>query len=118
VRIDFKARLAETDMADDTKTGTTTRVQGLAERAHGYVDQARNGAATGADQAAQVAHRSIDQAATGATAAADWVSQKTGDYTRAPQAALESACATIRERPLLSVGIALAAGYVIGRIAR
>jgi len=102
-------------MADDTKTGTN-RVQGVAERAHGYVDQAKNGAAASADYAATAVHRTIDQAAETATAAADWVGQKASDYTRAPQQALESACATIRARPLMSVGIALAAGYLIGRM--
>ena len=61
-------------MADDTRSGTSGRVQGAAERAHGLVD------------------------------------------TRAPQAALDSACETIRARPLMSVGIALAAGYIIGRM--
>jgi ElaB/YqjD/DUF883 family membrane-anchored ribosome-binding protein len=105
-------------MADDTRTGNTgnNRVQGIAERAHGFVDQAKNGAAASADSAATAVHRSIDQAAEGAAAAADWVGQKAGEYTRAPQAALESACATIRARPLASVGIALAVGYLIGRM--
>ena len=48
-------------MADDTRTGNTgnNRVQGIAERAHGYVDQAKNGAAATADQAATAVHRSI-----------------------------------------------------------
>ena len=105
-------------MADDLKSQGTSRVQGMAQRAHGYVDQARNGAAAGADYAADKAHRGIDQAASSATAAADWATQKVGDYTRAPQAALDSACETIRARPLMSVGIALAAGYILGRIAR
>ena len=105
-------------MADEMKSQGTSRVEGVAQRAHGYVDQARTGAAATADHAAQAAHRRIDQAATGATAAADWISQKAGDYTRAPQAALDSACDTIRARPLMSVGIALAAGYILGRIAR
>src|SRR3954453_2348344 len=103
-------------MADDSSRETNGRVQGVAERAHGYVDQVKNGAAAGADYAASAAHRGIDQAAGGATAAAGWVSQKASDYTRAPQAALESACETIRARPLASVGIALAVGYLIGRM--
>jgi len=101
-------------MADDTKSQATSRVQGMAERAHGYVDHAREGATTGAQQAAQAAHRRIDQAASGANAAADWLSQK----VNTPQAALDSACETIRARPLMSVSIALAAGYILGRIAR
>ena len=105
-------------MADDTNSGTGTRVAGMAERAHGLVDQAKSGAAAKADAAASAAHRRIDQAASTAAAATDWASQKVGDYTRAPQAALESACETIRARPLVSVGIALAAGYILGRIAR
>jgi ElaB/YqjD/DUF883 family membrane-anchored ribosome-binding protein len=101
-------------MADDLKSQANSRVQGVADRAHGYVDLARDGATTGAQQAAQAAHRRIDQAASGANAAADWLSQKAS----APQAALDSACETIRARPLMSVGIALAAGYILGRIAR
>lgn len=105
-------------MADEMKSQESSRVQGMAQRAHGYVDQARNGAAAGADYAADAAHRRIDQAATGATAAADWLAQKAGDYTRAPQAALDSTCDAIRARPLMAVGIALAAGYILGRIAR
>jgi len=103
-------------MAEESRTATTGRVQGAAERAHGYVDQAKNGAAATAESAASAVHRTIDQAADTATAAADWVSQKASDYTRAPQAALETACETIRARPLMSVGIALAAGYIIGRM--
>jgi ElaB/YqjD/DUF883 family membrane-anchored ribosome-binding protein len=103
-------------MADESRSTTTGRAQAITERAHGYVDQAKNGAAATADSAAAAVHRTIDQAADTAAAAADWVSQKANDYTRAPQAALESACETIRARPLMSVGIALAAGYIIGRM--
>lgn len=105
-------------MAEESTSTTTSRLQGVAEKAHGLVDQARTGAAAGADTAAQAVHRRIDQAAGGATAAADWMSQRVSDYTRAPQAALDTTCDTIRARPLLSVGVALAAGYLLGRIAR
>ena len=105
-------------MAEDSSNTTTTRLQGVTERAHGLVDQARNGAAASADSAAQAVHRRIDQAADGASAAADWMSQRVSSYTRAPQAALETTCNTIRARPLLSVGVALAAGYLLGRMAR
>jgi ElaB/YqjD/DUF883 family membrane-anchored ribosome-binding protein len=105
-------------MAEENNAASASRLEGAAERAHGLIDQARDGAAATAERAARSVHRRIDQAATGATAAADWMAQKTQSYRETPQAMVESACETIRARPLVSVGVALAAGYLIGRIAR
>jgi ElaB/YqjD/DUF883 family membrane-anchored ribosome-binding protein len=104
-------------MAETTKT-TTSRLDGLAERAHGLVDQAVEGTSSGTQRAARAVHRQIDSATTGATAAADWMTSQVDEYTRRPQELLDSACETIRARPLMSVGIAIAAGYLIGRMAR
>ena len=98
--------------------GRTNRLQGVAERAHGLVDQAKDGAATRADRVVKAAHRGIDQAASTAAGAAEWVTDKTDAYTRKPQELLESACETIRARPLAAVGAALAVGYLFGRLAR
>ncbi len=112
-------------MADNTSDTRNARVQGVADRAHGLVDQAKGTvdqvketATTGVDKVAQAAHRSIDQAATSASGAVDWVSAKSDEYTRVPQDMLASTCDTIRAKPLMSVGVALAAGYLIGRLTR
>jgi len=101
--------------ANDDRSG---RLQGVAERAHGLVDQAKDGATSRADRVVQAAHQGIDRAATTASDAADWVTQKTDEYTRMPQEMLESACDTIRARPLAAVGAALAVGYLFGRLGR
>ena len=107
--------MAENANANDNKS---TRLQSVAERAHGLVDQAKDGAATRAERVVEAAHRSIDQAATSASGAADWVTDKTESYTRMPQEMLETACERIRARPLAAVGAALAVGYVFGRLGR
>ena len=70
------------------------------------------------ENAAQQAHQNVDRVADKAVSAAEWASQMPEKARRAQGAMTEAACNTIRERPLTTVFSALAAGYILGRIAR
>ena len=60
----------------------------------------------------------IDGAADAASSAAEWASALP-DQARGMQSKLtESACASIRARPLTTVAGALVVGYLLGRLAR
>ena len=72
----------------------------------------------GAGRASDAALRSCNPTADKTVSAAEWASQVPEKAGRAQGTRTEAACNTIRERPLTTVFSALAAGYIIGRIAR
>jgi ElaB/YqjD/DUF883 family membrane-anchored ribosome-binding protein len=101
-------------------TGNT--VERKATQAHEVVDSAATKAAENAgptiDRLAQAAHQTVDKVAQAAAPAADWMSES-ADQLKAQQEQLIEGCREyVRERPLVAIGIAAAAGYLAGRLAR
>jgi ElaB/YqjD/DUF883 family membrane-anchored ribosome-binding protein len=101
---------------------TESQVDRKAARAHQVVDDVARKATVGAaptiDRVAQAAHQTVDKVAEAAAPAADWVRQS-ADQLRQQQDALLDSCRTyVRDRPLVVLGVALAAGYLAGRLTR
>jgi ElaB/YqjD/DUF883 family membrane-anchored ribosome-binding protein len=101
---------------------TESQVDRKAAKAHQVVDdvarKAADGAAPAIDRVAQAAHETVDTVAEAAAPAAEWVRQS-ADQIRQQQDALLDSCRTyVRERPLVVLGVALAAGYLAGRLTR
>ena len=74
-------------------------------------------AATGAiDAARSKVHATVDNVADQAAAAVGWTSTRLSSAAEMPNRYLDTGAEYIRERPYVAVGIALAVGYVVGRL--
>ena len=97
-------------------------VERKASQAHFAVDnvaaKATERAAPAIDRAAQAAHQTVDKVAQAAAPAADWINQNAEQLKQQQEALLEGCRTYVRDRPLVAVGVALAAGYLVGRLAR
>ena len=69
---------------------------------------------TATDRAAATAHETVDRVAGAAHSAARTVEAKGGEFIAASDRYLEQTRESVRASPFASVGIALAAGFVLG----
>jgi ElaB/YqjD/DUF883 family membrane-anchored ribosome-binding protein len=101
---------------------SSNSVERKASQAHLAVDtaaaKATEKAAPAIDRAAQAAHQTVDKVAQAAGPAADWINQNAEQLKQQQQALLDGCRSYVRDRPLVAVGVALGAGYLIGRLAR
>jgi hypothetical protein len=94
------------------------KLDSAAQSAHHTVDRVADKATAQVDRLTGTAHRAVDSAADAANTAADWVSTLPEQAREVQSKFSESACASIRARPLSTVAGALVVGYLLGRIAR
>ena len=99
-------------------TSPNARVEGAAQTAHQTVDKVADKAGAQLDRLSGSAHRAVDSAHDAASTAADWMSTIPDQAKEVQAKFTESACASIRARPLSTVAGALVVGYLIGRLAR
>lgn len=103
-------------------SGDGNAVERRAAQAHQTVDdlarRANEKAGPAIDKAAQAAHQAVDKVAQAAAPAADWISDSATRIRQQQDELIDSSRDYIRERPLVTVGFALALGYLIGRIGR
>ena len=76
------------------------------------------GSAKAVENAAMAAHQTVDKVAQAAHPAAEWIGDSAERLKQTQDQMVTSTRDYIRERPLVTLGIALAAGYLIGRLAR
>lgn len=99
-----------------------SNVDRTANQAHRAVDNAADTAAAKAgpaiERAAQAVHQTVDKVAEAAGPAAEWINQNADQLRQKQDELLENCRSYIRNRPLATVGIAIAAGYLIGRLGR
>ena len=94
------------------------KVEGVAQAAHQATDRIAEKATAQVDRLSGGAHRAISSAADTATSAAEWASTIPDQAKQAQTRLTESACASIRARPIATVAGALVVGYLLGRLAR
>jgi len=94
------------------------KVEGVAQAAHQATDKIAEKATAQVDRLSGTAHRAINSAADSATSAAEWASTIPDQAKQAQARLTESACTSIRARPLTAVAGALVVGYLLGRLAR
>jgi ElaB/YqjD/DUF883 family membrane-anchored ribosome-binding protein len=101
------------------------KLEGAAQTAHQTVDSVANKATAQLDRLSGTAHKAVNSAADVASTAAEWAStlpeqakEVQSKLTEVQTKFTESACASIRARPLSTVAGALVVGYLIGRLAR
>ncbi len=64
------------------------------------------------------AHGAVDQIADAAAPAAQWLDEQGETLTTSGKKLLDGTCKYVAANPLQSLGIALAAGYLISRLTR
>ncbi len=103
-------------------TGNNNALERTASQAHQTVDdlarRATDKAGPAIDRVARAAHQTVDKVAQAAQPAAEWIGGSAERLKQTQDQVLASCRDYVRERPLVTLGVALAAGYLIGRIAR
>ena len=94
------------------------KVEGVVQAAHQATDKIAEKTTVHVDHLRGTAHRAINSAADTATSAAEWASTIPDQAKQAQARLTESACTSIRARPLTAVASALVIGYLLGRLAR
>jgi ElaB/YqjD/DUF883 family membrane-anchored ribosome-binding protein len=101
---------------------TSSIVERKASQAHDAVDAAAAKASEKAtpaiDRVARAAHETVDKVAQAAVPAAEWLNQSADQLKRQQEQLVDGCRSYIRGRPLVTIGVALAAGYLAGRLVR
>lgn len=82
----------------------------------GAADEAARRAKPAIDRVAAMAHQAVDSAAGAAAPTADWLVEKGENLNATQKMLVADARSYVSANPLKSVGIALAAGFVLSRI--
>ena len=64
------------------------------------------------------AHGAIDEVANAAAPAAQWLEEQSETFNASGEKLMENTCKYIAAHPLQSLGLALAAGYLLSRLTR
>jgi ElaB/YqjD/DUF883 family membrane-anchored ribosome-binding protein len=102
------------DALNKVSSGAHAAVNSLAEAADGAARQAK----PVIDQVAAKAHEVVDKAAATAAPAADWIGEKGERLNAAQKKVIDDTSAYISANPLMSVGVAVLAGFLISRMMR
>lgn len=94
------------------------RLQDAGDRAQDYLDRASQAASDRMDRVADTARRGVDSATDAAKAGLDWASDQAAMLRERNSALVSTVTDTVSARPLIAIGIAAAAGYLLGRIMR
>ena len=105
-----------------TKDGALTKTTAGAHAAVNSIADAADGAARKAkpaiDQVAAMAHQMVEKAAASAAPAVDWLGEQGENLNATQKKLVTDTSAYIAANPLMSVGVAVLAGFLIGRMIR
>ena len=103
--------------SDGNGAGAVQRgVESAGDALHNGIDKVADPARHAIDSISGTAHETIDKLATSASHTASRFADQTRRLTEAPAKAVDYSKSMILDKPLESVGIALALGFVIGRL--
>ena len=105
------------DISPDKSVNVIHRgVDSAGSALHSTIDMVVDPARSTVDRVSSAAHQTVDKIAGQAASVADRFSDQTRWVAQAPNQAVESAKSWIKEKPLEAVGMALAFGYIWGRV--
>ena len=99
-----------------TGSATDNKVNKAAAGAHSAVDKAIGAAAPAIEKVAGFAHSAVDKAAGAAGPAAEWLDEHGQDLKATQERLISATSDYMRANPWKALGIAVAAGVVLGRI--
>lgn len=83
---------------------------------HSTIDKMADPARSTVERMSSAAHETVDKLASNATHVADRFSDQTRRVTEAPARAVEFSKSWVQEKPLEAIGVALALGFILGRL--
>lgn len=86
--------------------------------AHDVIDRVADAAGPAVDRIASGAHQAVDKVASAAGQAAETLGVKGEQLRNAQVRAMEQARSYVRDHPVTSLGIAVAAGFLLSRLLR
>ena len=86
--------------------------------AHDVIDKVSNAARPAVDRFASGAHQAVDKIASAASQAAETLGVKGEQLKNAQAKAMEQCRGYVRDNPVASLGIAIAAGFLLSRLLR
>ena len=113
--------VAQRPFVDDSVEHTIDRsrpANRTATAAHQVVDALADQALTGVGKVSGFLHIAVNHAADSVIQTADWVAQVPVQVRQKRIKLANAAFATMRARPFLTLGSAIAVGYIIGHMAR
>lgn len=96
----------------------TTAIDTAADQVKTAADRVAAKATDTIASAKSVVTETVDTIAERTHAATDWASHKYDAVSEAPSALVESGANYIKARPYTAIGIAVAVGYILGRLQR
>ncbi|MBH2009367.1 MAG: DUF883 family protein [Xanthomonadaceae bacterium] len=100
-----------------SESGVVQRsVESAGSALHNTIDRVAGPARNTVNRASTAAHETVDKLASGATHVADRFSEEAGRVAEAPRRALDCSKSWVQDKPLEAVGVALALGFIIGRL--
>ena len=93
-------------------------VHGAVDRMAGAADGAARKVAPAIGRVADIAHQAVNKVTDASGSGADWLSETGERIKAAPRKAAEDASKYVVAHPWRSLGVALAAGFVISRLIR
>ena len=102
------------DVLTKTTAGAHAAVNSMADAADGAARRAK----PAIDQVAAMAHQVVEKAAASAAPAADWLGEQGENLNAAQKKLVTDTSAYIAANPLMSVGVAVLAGFLISRMIR
>lgn len=103
---------------DGVLTKTTAGAHAAVNSMADVADAAARKAKPAIDQVAAMAHQVVDKAAASAAPAADWLGEQGENLNATQKKLVTDASAYIAANPLMSVGVAVLAGFLISRMIR
>ncbi len=84
----------------------------------GAADEAARGVKPAIDRVSALAHQAVDKVAGAAAPTADWLGEQGETLNAAQKKLVADTCSYVSAHPLKSIGVALAAGFLLSRIIR
>lgn len=103
---------------DGVMTKTTAGVHAAVNSVADAADSAARKAKPAIDQVAAMAHQAVDKAAASAAPAVDWIGEQGESLNATQKKLITDTSAYIAANPLMSVGVAVLAGFFISRMIR
>ena len=110
----FGSSPTKEDALTKTAAGAHAAVDSMADAADGAARKAK----PAIDQVAAMAHQVVDKAAASAAPAADWLGEQSENLNATQKKLVTDTSAYIAANPLMSVGVAVLAGFLISRMIR
>ena len=102
--------------AADSGASATTRGHEFKAGAHETIDKVADAARPAVERVADSAHGAVDSVANAATHAAETLSAKGDQIKHAQERVTDGLLEYMRAKPLTSLGIAVAAGFILSKV--